>query len=163
MHPRGFRDRFIVFLADGFGIGRIPFAPGTWGSLLGVFYAMGLARSGSLTLYISAIVLGFFVAVAIGGKAEKILHLEDPGRFVIDEIAALPIVYLPVLDRIAILNSRALIWLVAGFLLFRLFDISKPLGIKQSQAIGGGWGLVIDDYLAASLAAIVMGVAARFF
>ena len=93
------------------------------------------------------------MAVEVGHRAEKILGVDDPGRIVIDEIAALPLAYLGVIlarGEIAAADFPQNWTLVATtFVLFRIFDIAKPLGIARIQDVSRGWGLVLDDYLAA--------------
>lgn len=110
--------------------------------------------------------IGFFFAVWIGGWAEKVLDQKDPGSIVIDEITALPLAFLPAV----LLTSSGVTTLTAGeyfsgkmlllpiiaFVLFRIFDIWKPLGIARVQNIGGGLGLVVDDFLAAIPAALLL-------
>jgi phosphatidylglycerophosphatase A len=111
-------------------------------------------------------VAGFFLAVWIGSRAEKILRMKDPGSIVIDEIAALPLAFLPAViaaSNQGILPPFGSFWRpsqiimpILAFILFRIFDVAKPLGIKQSQDLP--WGLVIDDFLAAILAAIGLAI-----
>ena len=149
-------EKLIVFVAEGFGSGRIRWGPGTWGSVVGMLWIWLLLQTNSLAFYCAAIVAGFFAAVVIGHKAEKILGLEDPGRIVIDEIAALPLAYLGVIlalrangDIAPAAFSENWSAVIATFILFRIFDIAKPLGISRIQNVPRGWGLVLDDFLAA--------------
>jgi phosphatidylglycerophosphatase A len=161
---RSLRDKLILFVAEGFGSGKIPFAPGTWGSLVGLLWIWLLLLPQNSWVYLGGIVLGFFVAVWVGGEAEKILGLTDPGRIVIDEIAAMPLVFwgafafdfprAPSFE--SFFQSDKWYLPVAAFALFRLFDVWKPLGIRKIQHLPGGWGLAIDDYLAAILGFVVM-------
>ncbi|MDO8541290.1 MAG: phosphatidylglycerophosphatase A [Opitutaceae bacterium] len=128
---------------------RLP-APGTWGSLAGLLYFTiafaGVGVFGNLIL--SA--LGAYVAVAVCGEAEVRLGARDPGEIVLDEVVAMPLCFL----AWQLLPSAWPNWLIflAGFALFRLFDITKPFGIRRLQNLPGGWGVVADD-LAAALAA----------
>jgi phosphatidylglycerophosphatase A len=160
---RSVAEKLVLFFAYGFGTGCIPFAPGTFGTAAGFLWIWLLLLPGNLWIYISGIVAGFFFAVWIGSRAEKILGAKDPGSIVIDEIAALPLAFLPAVlatarggtlrDFGAFWQGNEVILPLMAFMLFRCFDISKPLGIKQSQDLPNGWGLVIDDFLAAILAA----------
>jgi phosphatidylglycerophosphatase A len=154
------KDKITVWLAEGFGIGRVPIVPGTWGSAVGLVWIWILLLPRNLWFYLLGIVLGFFAAVYIGGKAEKILKQKDPHRIVIDEIAAMPLAFLGCLlfttppqlpSFFSFLQHGKWHLPLAAFILFRIFDIVKPLGIYRSQNLPGGWGLVVDDYLAALL------------
>ncbi len=169
---RPFRKKLILFFAYGFGTGCIPVAPGTFGTIVGFGWVYLLLLPRNLWIYLLGIALGFFAAVWIGGRAEEILKIKDPGSIVIDEIAAVPLAFLaPV-----ILFSKgastppltyyfqANLWLlpVFTFVLFRLFDVTKPLFVGRSQNIKGGWGLVIDDFLAAALVVPCLGIYCLF-
>ena len=155
--------KFVLFLAQGFGIGRIPFAPGTFGSLLGlVWFAVLLVQAnGNFPAFLFGNLVGVAVSIWLCGAAEKILCQQDPDSVVLDEIIAVPICFLgwlgaeflhssrlPTLGQVFRFENAAL--LVAGFLAFRFFDIVKPWPVRQSQRLPGGWGVTIDDLLAAS-------------
>lgn len=157
---------FCLLLAQGLGAGRIPVAPGTFGSLLGLVWFLVLVDLGILSLYLAGCFLGVLVSVWLSGKAERILKQKDPSSVVIDETIALPICFipwvtaewwhqgmLPAPDHF-FLGSNA--WAtVIIFVLFRIFDIAKPWPIKQSQNLPGGWGVTMDDVLAAFYVALM--------
>ena len=154
-------SRLILLVAEGFGIGRSPVAPGTFGTLLGFVWIYLLLLPQNVALYIGGAVLGLFGAVVIGSRAEEILKKKDPGSIVIDEIASLPIVFLPVLLKAGAqppfyFLKNYWVELVLTFVLFRVFDIWKPLGIRRSQDLPGG--LVLDDALAAVAAGIALSI-----
>ena len=135
-----FRERAVLFVATGFFIGTVPFAPGTFGSLIGLPVCFLLSR---LNLLQSVIYILVFILVAIGiaSAAEKILKQKDPGQIVIDEIAGLMVTFagLPFNLKTAL----------AGFIIFRVFDILKPFPIRiLERRVGGGTGVVLDDVLA---------------
>jgi phosphatidylglycerophosphatase A len=88
-------DSLKLYIAQGFGVGRIPFAPGTWGSVVGVLWTMVLCSTSNLWLYLAGTVLGLAASVWFCGEGERILREKDPGSVVLDEIAALPICFLP--------------------------------------------------------------------
>lgn len=156
------RERLVRLLAEGFGLGRIPVAPGTFGSLLGGLLACILPLLGPFWLYLTLTTLGFFAAVFLGHAAERILGVKDPGSIVIDEIAAMPVAFLPCaflangFDGTPSVDYLAKAWWMAliSFACFRLFDIWKPFPVYQSQSLPNGWGLVVDDFLAAGYAAL---------
>jgi len=145
--PRFLPSNVVVGCARLGPLGRLKPGPGTWGSVAGLLYftvcfiPLGIAASVFLHL------LGFYLAVALCGEAELRLQKRDPGEIVLDEFVAIPVCFLgwPVLTDVA---PRWAIFL-AGFALFRLFDIAKPFGIRWLQDLPGGWGVVLDDIAAA--------------
>jgi phosphatidylglycerophosphatase A len=164
-------DRIVLFVAEGFGSGRVRRAPGTWGSLVGVAWLVALLCLSSPLLWALGTLMGLLVAVPICGRAEKILGRHDPGSVVLDEIAAVPLTWLgPLLAYGGSLFAGPVaptaivfaFWpeLLAGFLAFRLFDIGKPGLIGKIQHLPGGRGIVADDALAAVAAAVVTGLVA---
>ncbi len=133
-------DRLVMLLATGFGLGRLPRAPGTWGTLAAFpvhFAIMDLAQL-PYALSLAGVIL---LAIIVAGMAEKIIDRPDPGIVVIDEIAGMLIALIAV-------PATPEAWL-AAFLLFRLFDIFKPWPIRLiDQRCHGGLGIVLDDLLA---------------
>ena len=155
-----------LLLAQGFGVGRIPFAPGTFGSLLGVGWVAALIATGNYWLYVAGTLAGLALSVPVCGAAEKILKQKDPPSVVLDEIVALPICFLAIVTQAWVSRGKVppvewfltglnLIWTVLIFVLFRLFDILKPWPVRQSQRLPGGWGVTVDDLLAAVYVAII--------
>lgn len=133
-------------------IGRHLPAPGTWGSAVGAGYFWLCFERwgvGSVGVVIAS-VLGAYVAVALCGEAEIRLGKADPGEVILDEFVAMPLCFLGWPAFVAVMPTWAA--LLAGFALFRVFDIAKPCGISRLQRLPGGWGVVIDD-VAAALAA----------
>ena len=154
MGPNG-----IVFLATLGPIGQKCPAPGTFGSLFGVLvvglasWASGWSLAYTGLLFIPLIVLG----IPLCTRAEKILGKTDPGEIIWDEFTALPLVYLGLPFSMPFEPSwNVLIWMTVGFLFFRFFDIVKPLGINRIQHFGRGFGVMIDDVLAAAYAAVLL-------
>jgi phosphatidylglycerophosphatase A len=154
------RDKWVVWLAEGCGAGRIPFGPGTWGSVVGVIWFLLLTRLGSLTLFWLGLVVGVAGSVVICGAAERITGRKDPGSVVLDEIVAVPICFVPWLlaehlrlgampPAESFVGSGTWGMTVILFALFRVFDIWKPWPIGSSQRLPGGWGVTADDVLAA--------------
>ena len=141
-----FRDKAAVFLATGFYVGNIPFAPGTFGSLIGLplcFLLAGIQLPAAMT----AAVLIIGLAVWIAGTAEKALGHKDPGCIVIDEIAGM------VVTLIGLPFNFTTV--VTGFILFRILDILKPFPIRVlDKRLSGGLGIVADDVVAGALANI---------
>ncbi len=129
---------------------KLP-APGTWGSLAGllyftvVFFPLGLVP----TLLLSA--AGLYLAVGLCGEAAVRMRRKDPGEVILDEFMAMPLCFLG-WRAIAMAGWPNWSIFLAGFALFRLYDILKPFGIRRLENWPGGWGIVVDD-AAAALAA----------
>ncbi len=149
--PRFLPTRTVLLLATLGPVGRKLPAPGTWGSVAGMLYytVFFLGRLG-LVGNLVATAVGTYVAVAFCGEAEFRMGRKDPGEVILDEFVAMPLCYLGWPALVAVLPPWAV--LLAGFGLFRFFDILKPLGINRLQDLPSGWGVVVDD-LAAALAA----------
>jgi phosphatidylglycerophosphatase A len=156
-----------LWIAQGFGIGRIPVAPGTFGSLLGVLWFGLLLTAGSSWLFVAGTLAGIALSVWLCGAAEKHLGQKDPGSVVLDEVVALPVcfsawVVLLVCQTGAMppfahfLSSRTSLLTLGVFAAFRLFDVVKPWPVHQSQSLPGGWGVTIDDVLAAAYVNVVV-------
>ena len=144
------RDEAIVFLATGLYIGNIPFAPGTFGTLLGLPLCFLL---GSLKLPFALVCTLLFIlfAVWISHIAEKRLMKKDPGCIVIDEIAgmAVTLIGLPI----------NLTTGLSGFIIFRILDIIKPFPIRALEKhLPGGLGVVADDVIAGIMANLILRV-----
>ncbi|MDH4099414.1 MAG: phosphatidylglycerophosphatase A [Nitrospirota bacterium] len=147
-------NRAAVFIATGGGAGYSPWAPGTAGSLVGILPALLLSQ-------ISPIAgLGLIIAVTLAGVwassvAEKHFDKKDASPIVIDEIAGQMITLWLVPPSVG--------FVVAGFLLFRFFDILKPFPARQLQDnLPGGWGVMMDDVAAGIYANLCLQIALRF-
>ena len=142
--------RFLVahpahFIALGFGAGLAPFAPGTFGTLLGlaIFWVLH-GWLAPLVIAFMAIPL-FFVGIWACEVTGRDLGVSDHGSMVWDEVVA----FLP----LAALASASLTMQVVAFALFRLFDIWKPFPIRHFERnVKGGFGVMLDDLIAASYA-----------
>ncbi len=156
-----FVDRLAIVAATGLGVGFIPFAPGTFGSLWGplAFWFVCRAELSLPVLIVTAIV---FIAagVPISTRAARALGKKDPGSVVYDEIAAFWIVFAPQL-----LSGRPLtpFTAIAGFVLFRIFDISKPFPCRRLEKLPDGAGIMADDLVAGAYAAACLYGLERYF
>jgi phosphatidylglycerophosphatase A len=128
-------------------VGYIPFAPGTWGSFVGLLFAtfIDLSPMGQFLVIASGIVVG----IISSDTAEVVIGEHDSARIVIDEFVGylVSVFYLP----------HTYGFLIAGFLLFRIFDILKPFPINRiNESLSGGLGIMADDLLAGIYASILL-------
>jgi len=146
-----FRERAVIFLATGFFVGTVPFAPGTFGSIVGLPIVFLLSRL-NLLLSVFFILLFIFFAMGIASAAEKILNQKDPAKIVIDEMAGLMVTFTGL--------PFNLTTAIAGFIIFRAFDILKPFPIRAlERKLAGGTGVVFDDVLAGIYANLILRLA----
>jgi len=140
-------------LASVFGAGYAPVASGTVGSFVTVV-AIWLLPLTPLRIAVALVVV-VLVGIWAGSRVERVLGKKDPGVIVIDEVAGmlLSLILLP----------RTIPVLITAFLLFRLFDIWKPFPARESQALTGGVGVMVDDLIAGFYTLIlIMGALTLF-
>jgi phosphatidylglycerophosphatase A len=169
------KPHISILLATWFGLGRLPKAPGTWGSAAGVALAMllvwitfrpGVDATGNF--WTAGLLPGygellFALVIAVAGvvasdRAARYAQVKDPQWVVIDEVSGQLLTYY-LFFWVLPLNWKS--WLL-GFILFRLFDIWKPFPARQLEHLPGGWGIMADDWMAGIYAAIVLRVALHF-
>jgi phosphatidylglycerophosphatase A len=168
------KPRLALAIATAFGVGYLPKAPGTLGSLVGVLLTVltlfvgtwpgpcgdnlpiytrlsFLAAMGGLIIFIS--IAGVWAA----GRVAAHLHIKDPQIVVVDEVSGQLISYLGFMT----LPCFNLDWrsLLAGFILFRVFDIWKPFPIRRAESLPGGLGIMADDWIAGLYAALLLALA----
>lgn len=162
-------DFIAVFIATGFGVGFIRFAPGTWGSIVGLLIAYGLiATFGSDILFLQNIlIVAGIVFAALGvwasNRAEKIFDRKDASQIVIDEVFGQIISFVFIAPYLVGLGASWRWWMVGGFALFRAFDIFKPYPINRLQDLPGGLGVMMDDALAGIYAAVALSLLLKLF
>lgn len=147
--PRQIPPQTVLGLATLGPVGtRLP-APGTWGSAAGVvFFFVCFTQLGYVEYLIIAAAVAYF-AVGICGQAEIQMETHDPPEVIFDEFVAMPVCFYG-WRMIAGTQPMAFVGLMlAGFVVFRFFDIRKPLVINSLQRLPGGWGIVLDDIAAA--------------
>lgn len=181
------KPRFAIVIATSCGLGYLPKAPGTWGSL------GGLALVTAAAIYAATIPFGdfhrdydpyvhvalFLVTCVVGvwsaGRAARFWGAKDPQRVVIDEVCGqyltimvgcgAPYFVTPRIFEFSPLGNitwhSALDWkyLLLGLILFRVFDIWKPFPARQAESLPGGWGIMADDWVAGTYAAIGLWIA----
>ncbi len=158
--PRYWPTHVVLGAATLGNLGSLK-APGTWGSLAGVLLYFVVFYQLSASFGILLILASCYFAIGICGEAEKRLKKVDPGEIVLDEVVALPICFIGLKPYIE--NGYGLIAVGVTFLVFRVFDIWKPLGIKKLQRYYGGFGVVIDDVVAGVATCLVMNASFWFW
>jgi phosphatidylglycerophosphatase A len=151
------------WLACGFGSGLAPVAQGTFGSLAALLPWL-LLRELPLIAWLLVLLIGFAVGVWACDVAGRALGVDDHRSLVWDEFIGQWIALLPLLVP-SLLPAGGFPWwmLLAGFVLFRLFDVWKPWPIRWlDRRVKGGMGVMIDDVVAGILAAVVLGVGLRW-
>jgi phosphatidylglycerophosphatase A len=175
------KPRVSLAISTAFGLGYLPKAPGTWGSLAGVLLGWGamalsrlqvaprIAATGELSNppaiwwsnfawnEFAIIIIVSVIGVWAGDQTAKYLRTKDPQIVVIDEVAGQLIAYL----ALATPRTFALNWkyLLLGFILFRVFDIWKPFPARQAESLPGGLGIMADDWIAGIYAALGLWIA----
>ena len=139
----------VRFLASGFFSGHIPFAPGTFGTLAAIPLYLLLVNTLQGWLYAGAVIALTLAAIRISDLAETIYGRKDPPQVVLDEVAGF------LLTMTAIPPDA--LYIIMGFILFRVFDILKPQPAAWiNRYMRGGSGIVLDDIVAGLYANIVL-------
>ena len=143
------------FVAFGFGIGLVPYGPGTWGTVLAFPIYYGLASMMPDQALLACIALSIVIGVWICDVTGRHLGVHDHSGMVWDEIAAFMLVlfFIP----------AQLVWQACAFVLFRIFDIFKPPPIRQlDRGIHNGFGVMLDDLVAAFYTLLCLAAWQRF-
>lgn len=151
--PEGRRGAAVWIAVCG-GVGYFPVAPGTAGSVVGVALVAGLGRLPVgrpwLWVLLGAVALSIFmVGVWAAGGAEKFFGQTDPHYVVIDEVVGQMLTFLARPDG-------TWKWLLAGFVLFRIFDVVKPFPARRVERLAGGWGIMMDDVAAGAYSMVAL-------
>jgi phosphatidylglycerophosphatase A len=170
------KPRVSLALATAFGLGYLPKAPGTFGSLAGValsialtwwfsreplkminierdanFWTYGLGPP-AYAIYVIVILIAL-IGVIVADRAAKFAGTKDPQFVVIDEVSGQMIAYF---SPFTLLNWKSFL---LGFILFRVFDIWKPFPARQAESLPGGLGIMADDWIAGIYAALGLWIA----
>lgn len=138
----------VHFLAFGLGSGAAPRAPGTFGTLAALALYL-LLPAMTPVVYLLFLLAGFVLGVWLCGKTAQDIGVHDHGGIVWDEFIGFWLTMF--------LAPPGLVWLLCGFVLFRLFDIVKPWPIRWfDRHVHGGFGIMIDDVLAGVMAWICL-------
>ena len=134
------------FAATFFYLGKLPFAPGSWGSLGAL--ALWLFLPLSYAVHLAVILILFILGVYASNKVAEDMDDHDPSEVVIDEAVGMGI------SLFMLPHSLGLY--ILAFILFRFFDIFKPSFIYRIQNLPGGWGIMLDDVLAGFFTLVVV-------
>jgi phosphatidylglycerophosphatase A len=144
----------LDFVGFGFGSGLAPVAPGTAGTLAAVPLYL-LLRDLPLDGYLAVVALFFLAGLPVCAHAARRLGVHDHPAIVWDEIVG----YLVTM----ISAPPGLVWMIAGFVLFRFFDILKPWPIRWcDRRVHGGFGIMLDDLLAGVISAVLLQISSRW-
>jgi phosphatidylglycerophosphatase A len=135
-----------------FGLGYFPVAPGTVGSLAGLILCLLLHKY--VLFYALTFVVLFALGVVSSGKVEKEKDLKDPPFIIIDEFACIFLVFF----LIPLTPARVVI----GFIIYRVIDILKPPPGRSLEKLKGGWGVMLDDAMAAIYTNLLLHIWDRF-
>lgn len=150
---------WVVGLATLGPVGRRLPAPGTWGSLAGLGWYAVVFHSLPAPAALVALAVTAWLAMAVTNEAEVRLQQRDPGMVILDEFVAMPVCFWGLAPWIERWGGWPVV--LAGFALFRLFDIWKPGPIGRLQKIPGGPGVVGDDLAAAGLTCLLLHAGVR--
>jgi len=146
--PESIWQHPLHFIAFGFGSGACPFAPGTLGTLFAVpFYLIACAFGDKVYAFLTLIFV--LMSIYVCAKASQAVLVDDHQGMCLDEFAGffVTMLFLP----------HTYIWIIAGFILFRLFDIWKPWPISYiDQHMHGGFGMIFDDVIAGVFACAIL-------
>jgi phosphatidylglycerophosphatase A len=146
------RNRLVVTLSTFFYVGYLPFIPGTYASIAGIF--LYYLVKDNLYLHILSTFILIFLGFLVSGKAEKIFNRKDARYIVIDEVAGM------LLSLIFVSYNVKL--LIIAFFLFRIFDALKPYPAARIQNLKGSLGVMGDDIVAALYTNIIIQLVLRF-
>jgi phosphatidylglycerophosphatase A len=145
--PKALRQP-VHLLAFGFGAGLSPKAPGTMGTVIAVPIVAFVMHFG-WQMHVAFTVAAFVAGIWICGESARRLGVPDHPGIVWDEIVGFSVTMLAA--------PPIWYWLLAGFVLFRLFDIWKPWPIREADhRLHGGFGIMLDDVIAGAFAAVIL-------
>ena len=148
---------FHIAIATGFGSGYSPFAPGTAGALLALLIWVLIAYLTPASLFVITLSL-VIIFTFLGIWSSNVLIPkwgEDPSRIVVDEMVGM---WIPLLA----IGISDVYYIIGAFVLFRLFDIFKPLGIRKMEDLKGGLGVMMDD-IVAGIYSLLLIIGAKWF
>ena len=158
------KHKISRIIATWFGLGLLPVAPGTWGSLAALPFAYIITAYTCPYALLFSIVALFFIGICVSDKVEDSAQIKDPGFIVVDEVVGQWIALLPLPFLYSFLDPNSFYYFSApiaavAFVAFRIFDIWKPWPVNYADKnFSGGYGIMFDDVIAGMYALIVTSV-----
>lgn len=150
-------NRLALLLATWFGCGYWPWGPGTAGSLaaIAIAAALNFLVAPGRIFFLGLVAVLLLPAIWACTRTARLLNRKDPGSVVIDEVLG---------QCLTLTGAPLLNWktLLAGFILFRVFDIWKPWPVRQFEKLPEGTGIVVDDLAAGLYGALILYIGGRF-
>lgn len=146
-------ERIIKIISTFFYLGYLPLAPGTFASLAGIFIFYLVGRNS--VLYLSVVCLVLVLGFRVSSRAEIIFGRKDAQCIVIDEVAGMLLSFM-------FMPYPRTLFIISGFIIFRVLDILKPYPINAVQKIKGSPGIMFDDLMAALYTNLILQLALRW-
>ncbi|HEX5603978.1 MAG TPA: phosphatidylglycerophosphatase A [Pyrinomonadaceae bacterium] len=145
------------------GVGYLPLAPGTWGSLVGVGIFLLLVWAIPAPALVVVVLLVIAAVTCVGTwaatRTEQLSGRKDPGKVVVDEVAGQFIALFP----FTLFTNWSTLAVIVSFILFRFFDIVKPYPANRLQELNGGAGVMLDDLVAGVYGAVIVSILLKIF
>ena len=154
---------YLALVISTFGVGYLPLAPGTWGSLVAVGIFLGFAQivkgNALVAVVVVSIVVVTFAGIWAASRTEALANRKDPSKVVVDEVAGQLISLFP----LTLVTQWSIVVVIISFILFRFFDIVKPYPARRLEALKGGLGVMCDDLIAGVYAAAITSIIVAVF
>ena len=154
---------YLALVISTFGVGYLPLAPGTWGSLVAVGIFLGFAQvvkgNALVAVVVVSIVVVTFAGIWAASRTEALANRKDPSKVVVDEVAGQLISLFP----LTLFTQWSIVAVIISFILFRFFDIVKPYPARRLEALKGGFGIMCDDLIAGVYAAAITSIIVAVF
>jgi len=154
---------YLALAISTFGVGYLPLAPGTWGSLVAVGIFLGFTQvfkgNALVAVVLVSIVVVTFAGIWAASRTEALANRKDPSKVVVDEVAGQLISLFP----LTLFTQWSIVAVIISFILFRFFDIVKPYPARRLEALKGGFGIMCDDLIAGVYAAAITSIIVAVF
>ena len=154
---------YLALAIATWGVGYLPLAPGTWGSLVGVGLFLLLVRATPPKALVAVVLFAIVAVTCIGiwaaTRTEQLSGRKDPGKVVVDEVAGQFISLFP----LTLFPRWSTVAVILSFILFRFFDIVKPYPANRLQDLNGGAGVMLDDLVAGVYGAVIVSIVLMIF
>ena len=158
---------YLALAISTFGVGYLPLAPGTWGSLVAVGIFLGFTQvfkgNALVAVVLVSIVVVTFAGIWAASRTEALANRKDPSKVVVDEVAGQLISLFPLTLFTQWSTQWSIVAVIISFILFRFFDIVKPYPARRLEALKGGLGIICDDLIAGVYAAAITSIIVAVF